>query len=38
MNRPIGIFKEKDLLEVDQFTRLRELRKPALITAPESIS
>ncbi|OIP54341.1 inosine 5-monophosphate dehydrogenase [Candidatus Gracilibacteria bacterium CG2_30_37_12] len=38
INRPIGIFKEKDLLEIDQFTRLRELRKPPLITARETIS
>lgn len=38
MNRPIGIFKEKDLLEIDQFTRLGELRKPPLITAPETVS
>ncbi len=38
MNQPIGIFKEKDLLEIDQFTRLGELRKPPLITAKETIS
>lgn len=38
MNRPISIFKEKDLLEIDQFTKLGELRKPALITTPEKIS
>jgi len=38
LNRPIGIFKEKDLLEIDQFTKLSELRKPPLITAPETIS
>jgi len=37
-NRPIGIFKEKDLIEIDQFTKLSELRKPPLITALETIS
>jgi len=37
-NRPIDIFKTKDLIDVDQFTSLAELKKHKLITWNDTIT